>query len=516
MMKIVLLNPPSNLIQRGEHLGLGYLAAVLRRAGHEVEIVDAFLREQNICEVLAILNDRSFDLLGVTINAANLSPALTLSQIVALGDERCRIVFGGIQATLCYETLLQNVPWLDWVVLGEGERTLVELVNCLDGDHDWRHVPGLAYRQGDRVITTPPRKLISDLDELPFPARDLLDEAKSRGWSCYISSSRGCHWQCSFCAIRAAYRFTPGKRWRARSIQNTVDEMETLYWERGITDFYFVDDNFLGPGKRGKERARLLAQEILRRGIRCKLRLSCRASDVDRELFSLLKEAGLVEVFIGVESGVERALGTFNKGISVQGNVQALTILTDLRIKSDVGFILLDPFTAVEEIAENLAFLKQFDGAYVCMHNVTASLEVHEGTPIQTLLASQGLLTGSPLDWQYQAIDPRVETLRRLVAKRKSSPLKLLMSIWRVKEQVSEGSLLELELNGLLREIQQVEIGYAEQMLNFARGDFQGGDPASIEEDTRSNLHRIGEEFGAIAAEFNFDSALTMGEMTLE
>jgi hypothetical protein len=90
------------------------------------------------------------------------------------------------------------------------------------------------------------------------------------------------------------------------------------------------------------------------------------------------------------------------------------------------------------------------------------------------------------------------------------------MSIWRVKEQVSEGSLLELELNGLLREIQQVEIGYAEQMLNFARGDLQGGDPASIEEDIRSNLHRIGEEFGAIAAEFNFDSAPTMGEMTLE
>lgn len=509
-MRIVLLNPPSKLLQRGEHLGLGYLAAVLRHAGHQVEILDAFLCEQNLCEALSLLNERAFDLLGVTVNAANLSEALTISRIVALGNENCHVVFGGVHASLCYETLLQKVPWLNWVVLGEGERTVVELVNCLEAGRDWRQVPGLAYRQGNHVSMTAPRELIANLDQLPFPARDLLETVKKRGASCYISASRGCPWNCSFCAIQTAYRFTRGARWRARSVQNTIDEIETLHRNSGVADFYFVDDNFLGHGERGRARARELAREILQRRLDCKLRFSCRAKDVDRELFGLLKKAGLVEVFIGVESGVERALKTLSKGSSVQDNVRALSILTDLRIKCDVGLILIDPFTTVEEVRENLGFLKPLDGAFVSLHNITASLEVYQGTPVQKALTSRGLVHSSSWAWQYQVVDSQVETLRRLANQRRSSPLKLLTSIWHMKEHAPEGSLLQIELDGLLREIKGVEIDYAERLLEFACGDSQS--PISVEDETRSNLHRISEKLKTIILKYGLESQPLIGE----
>jgi radical SAM superfamily enzyme YgiQ (UPF0313 family) len=266
------------------------------------------------------------------------------------------VTVGGNFATVHATALLEAIPSLDSVVLYEGEETLCELVDRSTQGQEWRGIAGIAFRANGCARTSQTRARPSDLDGLPFPARDTLPALLSASPNAITSviSSRGCHRRCRFCAVR---KFAG--TWRPRSPANVVDELAALQSEFGVSRFDFQDDNFMGPGERGRQRALGIAEEIRRRRLDVRFRLMCSADTVARDVLTALFDAGLFSLFLGIESGSQKRLTAYAKG-SVRQNIRALEVLDGLGIlpKCEIGFIMFDPEGDLDEVKANLAFLR--------------------------------------------------------------------------------------------------------------------------------------------------------------
>jgi radical SAM superfamily enzyme YgiQ (UPF0313 family) len=277
-MDAVLVNPP--ILERSsieiptrahnpfEHMGLGYLAAVLRRDGYSVRIVDSYINDRSMEETLRLILQESPRLVGFSATHEFLTASLELAR--RLRDEGFdgHITMGGYLPTFLHESLLAEFPQLDSIVRGEGENTLIALLKRLDSPARWDEVPGISFRRDGSVRANPAADLIADLDSLPFPARDTLpDLARMYDYSA-MSTSRGCPMGCSFCSIRSFYRLSRGPVWRARSARSVADEMEILAGRHGVGQIALTDDNFMGIPGEGRVRAFQIAREILSRGLK--------------------------------------------------------------------------------------------------------------------------------------------------------------------------------------------------------------------------------------------------------
>jgi anaerobic magnesium-protoporphyrin IX monomethyl ester cyclase len=215
-------------------------------------------------------------------------------------------------------------------------------------------IHGLAVRQNDSVLQTPSRALLRDLDALPFPYRtkEMLALREMN-----VAGSRGCYGSCTFCTINPFYGGQ--SRWRSRTPLNVVTEMTALLEEHPDKDrFYFVDPNFFGPAPRGRERAMTLARLIQER-FSIRFGLEGRVDDIDEEVVEALVAAGFDEILIGLESGSDATLKRLNKRTSVEQNRRALRILRANGVEPNVGFIMFEPDSSLEDVRVNLAFLEE-------------------------------------------------------------------------------------------------------------------------------------------------------------
>ncbi|HUL51170.1 MAG TPA: radical SAM protein [Candidatus Nitrosotalea sp.] len=204
-----------------------------------------------------------------------------------------------------------------------------------------------------------------------------------------------------------------GDGWRARDATNVVDEFEYAY-HKGVTIFEIVDDNFIGPGNMGKARARAIAAEFRRRRLPIRFHASCRVNDVDETTMRLLQESGLMSVSLGVESGVQRILDSFNKHTTVAQNCAAVRLLHALGIGVSVYIIFFDPYMTLDEAHENLAFLRYlrtFDRVRF-ERVIFRKLIPVSGTDLFVRLQKEGLLRGNPFDGHdFVFRDPKVSLL---------------------------------------------------------------------------------------------------------
>ncbi|MBE3519028.1 MAG: radical SAM protein [Firmicutes bacterium] len=426
MPDVLLVTPPRPLRlvreEVGENLGLGFLASVLRKRRISVEILDGSLSGWSIRKMANEVRARDFKVLGVSLVLPSLvKPGFHLIRAVR-SSKRARktpersflVAVGGHTPSLAWRETLSACPDIDAVVRGEGELTFLELVEKVLGGEEWRDTSGIAFLRDGIPVSNPPRALITNLDELPPPDHDLLPQALSQGGHATVYSSRGCYGKCSFCSIRAFYDIAPGPKWRAMSPGAVVDEIERLCHDYGAEEFRFSDDNFIGPGRAGRERASEIAREIIRRGLKVRFMVSARADNVDRDLLALLKEAGLTQVFLGVEAGVQSMLDRFNKGVTVEENRRAVSVIRELGIEPVIGFILFDPETTTQELFDNLTFLKSIgltEGGLNSRLDVLNRLEVYPGTPAEEKLKLEGNLRGDFTDYRYGFRDPVVSLI---------------------------------------------------------------------------------------------------------
>lgn len=332
---------------------LACIAAVLDRAGHKVRLIDL-----QICKVRqeweAIFNSEPVDMVGITAMTPQVKEARAVAERVKTMLPDVPIVLGGVHATLLPRQTLQEFNCFDILVIGEGEETAIELASRLEKREPLADVSGIAYRSNGDVAITPRRPRMLDLDSLPnhhdyydfdFYLKHNTYEF-SRKSACLIIS-RGCPFSCSFCATNNFWT----RKYICKSVDGVIDEIRYVL-KRGAEDIKFRDSTFIINKKWVHE----FCEKIIKQKLRFKWAVNARIDLVDYDLFRHMKKAGLDSVFFGVESGSQRILDFYKKGITIEQTEKAFEICHKLRICTGAYFML----GALPETREDMELTYQF------------------------------------------------------------------------------------------------------------------------------------------------------------
>ena len=282
---------------------LAYSVAVLEAAGFEPLFIDAIMEELDIQGFVERVKQIGPSLLVMECSTPSIKYELQSAHAAKAALPKLKIALVGSHATVFHESILAENPAVDAVVRGEFEITVRELARSISDGGDWSRVEGLSYRDHDRVRVNADRALLEDLDSLPFPARHIVTSSGYRaaiysGSRCTaMVSSRGCPFQCTFCVWPNTLY---GHRFRARSANNVVDEMEEIEKKHGIDEIYFDDDTFTVDRDRVLEICRLIRE----RALHLSWIVQARVDTVDREILLAMKEAGCHYILFGIESGL--------------------------------------------------------------------------------------------------------------------------------------------------------------------------------------------------------------------
>lgn len=353
-MRILLVNSPKlgkegviNLMY--PPLGLLYLAAYAReKEKAEVAVIDGCREDYQ--SLISKVNHFSPDILGVSFTTQAATGAYQfINDLKTKSDlkEKPLIVCGGPHATAMPEEVLLK-SHCDVVVMGEGELTFHDLVQRYEKDNlNLSQVAGIAFKNNGTIQINSKRPLIKNLDELPLPARDLLDLSVYPGLyykkgrrETYLTSSRGCPYNCVYCSNPVWKNQKPW--YRLRSPEKVVDEIEHLVSDLGFTEIYDQTDEFNGNLKWAKA----VCDEIVRRGLKVNLKAQLRSDRMDPELAAKMAAAGFWLALFGVESGNARTLAGIDKRTTPEMNRRALGILKGAGVKT---FALLMAFNVWEE-----------------------------------------------------------------------------------------------------------------------------------------------------------------------
>ena len=341
------------LTQRVEKLGMEYLRAVLERDGHDVLLIDNELERKDPDSLARTLNTGRFDFIGLSVNSGNLN---TSDGLTAKLDSEAFVIWGGVAPSLHATEVLEHHPRVDGIVLGEGEVTLSKLVEMAPYRDTSPELPGLVTRLHEKPAPSGP----TDLDALPRLGRPRLAQYDVPT----LSTSRGCRFACSYCAESRFLRQS-GVRWHGRSADLVVGDLTDLVRNHGARSVWIVDGDFIGT-----DPARItdICHGILNEDLDLAFEIDARADDVEEGLFSLLRDAGLRRVFIGVETMSERLLRQMKKGIKPSRMRDAIATLQDLGINVTVGMIIFQETTRYEELLEDIAFMDELGWENVGSH----------------------------------------------------------------------------------------------------------------------------------------------------
>jgi len=343
------------------NLGLLMLGAALRKAGNRVRIIDASAQGLSYENVVAEIKKSRPDFIGLT----SVTPAIIkTAKLAGMIKEVCpstRIIIGGPHFTAVPEQTLAGNPCFDYGVLGEGEETIVELVEALSSGKTPSSVPGVVFREEDKIHFVSRRKPIDNLDALPFPAWDLLDGFPSkyrpaifkykRLPSAHIVSARGCPNKCVFCDTSIF-----GHKVRFHSAEYVLDMVDYLTKDFKIKEIIFEDDQFII----NKSRLEKICNGFLERGSGIAWACSGRINSIkDFELLKLMKRSGCWQINYGIESGNQAILDFMKKGITLDQVEKAVKLTRKAGILSKGYFILGFPHETVETLNDTIEFAKR-------------------------------------------------------------------------------------------------------------------------------------------------------------
>ena len=327
-------------------LSLCYLAGNLLANGFEVEILDLLTSKPSAAKIRRKLEQYRPQAVGITCVTLNFLAAAAILKTCKEFDPGVTTVIGGPHVSFAAEDAFRRAPWIDIVVAGEGDVTVVDLASALDRGADLEKVAGLYINRNGKVTRTAPRPLIDNLDELPFPARHLLPLSKyhALGSACSVVSSRGCPYGCIFCTTPRVY----GRKVRFRQPRIVVDEIEVICREHGFSQINMVDDTFTLNHPHATE----ICRELIRRHLPVKWTIFSRVDTLTRELLDLMREAGCTCMLFGVESGNQEVLNCIKKGITPEKVRNGVRMATEAGIGTFASFILGLPGETPERALE--------------------------------------------------------------------------------------------------------------------------------------------------------------------
>jgi len=320
-------------------LGLYYIGAALKKKGHDVEIMNWGDAGDKPDMIRKALLEKQPDILGFSVLNANRWGAISIARLAREIDPEIRIVLGGVGATFLWDHLLSHFPWVDFIILGEGEITFEVLADRLGkgGEDNVSEIAGIAYRGPGGPVMNPPRGFIRDLDTLADPSLYFDFD--------HLASSRGCPWQCSFCGSPMFWN----RKVRFHSPVYFVNQLERICL-RGKSFFFFSDDTFTLKKERVIEICRLIIDKKLNITWFAISRVDC----VDEEMLEWMRRAGCIQISYGVESGSCEIRSVLNKQIEEESVIRAFSLTKRYGILPRAYFIYGSPGETASTIRKSL------------------------------------------------------------------------------------------------------------------------------------------------------------------
>jgi len=419
-MKILLINPPQTFFPGSDPpaanlpLGLLYIAAVLDKAGYNVEILDAFMTDLPFREkgdttevgmpyerIKEEIQRRKPDIVGIANPfTSQVEQAVRVADIVKEIDLNILTVVGGPHVTVVPVEFLEEVRNVDIVAIGEGEYTMLDIVSFFEGNKKIGDVKGIAHRRDGKVVLNSPRPFIKDLDELSYPAYQLMDMEKylnpkrieyrsfqKRALS--MVTSRGCPFNCSFCSVHLHM----GKMFRAHSVDYVVDHIEYLVNKYRIKTMYFEDDNLTFDIKRFEA----ICDKIIERDIRFQWETpnGVRVDYLTLNLLKKMKKTGCQSVFVGVESGNQYVLDNIiGKSLRLKNVIKFAERCKKIGLKTGAFYVIGFPGETKETMMNTVEFALMLKRKYdVGMHLLFATPLY--GTRLYEECKQKGYIRGS-------------------------------------------------------------------------------------------------------------------------
>lgn len=411
-MKILLISPPientiasimPKALEEGldflPPLGLMYIAGFLEKeTSHKVEILDAPVENISHEHLKEEIKKRKPNVIGITAMTFTLIDVIKVAKNAKSINPNIKIVLGGPHVVI-YPKETIDIPEIDFLVLGEGEQVIKQLLENINNPKKLKEVKGLVFKDGGEIVNTGMADPVKDINNLPFPARHLTPFKK------YFSvvspnkpvttmfTSRGCPYNCLFCD-RPAF----GKSFRPRSAKNVVDEFEQCQ-KMGIKEIFIYDDTFAVD----KNRVLEICAEIKKRKIVIAWDIRTRVNTVDEEIITALKDAGCQRIHFGVEAGTQRILNVLRKGITLEMAEKAFRMARKAGIQTLGYFMIGSPTETKEDILETVKFMKKLNPDYA----QTAITTPFPGTDLYKMAIKEKVLSGDV--WQKFAQNTSTE-----------------------------------------------------------------------------------------------------------
>jgi radical SAM superfamily enzyme YgiQ (UPF0313 family) len=421
-------------------LGTLYIAAVLRKAGHEVRFFNgAFLTQEEILRRVGEFDPR---FAGIYATTFGWNKAVQTAEAVKRLNPGIFTCAGGPYPIAMQEQCLHECAHFDAVGTGEGELTVPEMIGRLEAGQGLDGVLGVAFRRGAEIVKNPPRPLIEDLDSLPFPARELLGQADRylpppgtyrRKPVTVLLTARGCDRKCLFCFQIDRRRRAGVRGVRFRSIENVLAEIEHCI-ALGYREIKFLDDTLAAD----YDRALRLAREIKARGLDFSWFASACVNQVDEPLLRAFKEAGCWAILFGGESGAQKNLNALRKGSTLDHTRAAVRAAQAVGLRVSMPFMFGIPGETYEDGLKTIEFALELNPDLANFHAVTA----FPGTDLYENHAKYGTISRDLRDYTYQgaAFVPytmtrdEIHALRQLALRRfYSRPVFLLRQLSRLR-----------------------------------------------------------------------------------
>jgi radical SAM superfamily enzyme YgiQ (UPF0313 family) len=402
-MKVLLINPPVREWAKPNvfPLGLGYIAAVLLKDGHKVEVMDINAYRWNRIEVEKRIKNTEFDAVGIGGIITTYKYVKWLIAVIRKYHPDKKIIVGGSIGTSIPKLMLERNP-VDVICVGEGEETARDLFAVLEEKGDLSAVKGVWYKDASgRIMATPARPPIKDLDSLPFPAWDLfpieiylknpVGSPNRNKWidgsadmavlSMNLNGARGCPYKCIYC-----YHDFMGQGYRTRSAKNIISEIELLYKKYGVTYFHFTDDEFVINKAFVYELCKGFIDLMKSIGVHFTWGCAGRVNLMDEELISSMVSAGCVLIGYGIESGSQKILDLIKKQVTVKQAKDAVRLTQKYTDWADCTFMIGYPGETEDTIQETIDFCRELD----LTPEVIFFLTPYPGTELYSMALEQG------------------------------------------------------------------------------------------------------------------------------
>jgi len=390
-MKIVLVYPPFGIVENQPNikavadnygvfppLNLSYVAAILKNSGNEVRLIDANALGLSKEKILKIVREFKPDIIAFTITTYMFYSVLKWVRYLKK-NTKAKTLVGGAHMGLYPEETMSHEE-IDYGIIGEAEETLPELIDTLEKNQPLKSVKGICYKKGRKIVVTPKRDLVKDLDKIPFPLRDQLPNekycsfvSKKRNFATMITA-RGCPFNCIYCE-------QGNHVYRMRSAENVVDEIEECYNDYNVKEIDFFDPEFTINKKHVIE----ICKEIRKRHIKISWSCRSRIDTIDNEMLKEMAKSGCCRIYYGIESGVESILKTLKKGTNLKIIRKNIKLTKKNKIMTFGYFMIGSPGETKNTIKKTVKFAKELNLDYAQFSKVSTL----PGTELYELLKPQ-------------------------------------------------------------------------------------------------------------------------------